>query len=128
MALPVRAKPPLPPGAERRRSERFELLAHVELRLHEEVSLLPVVNISAGGLLLRVEPGALADVAVNEVVGVFLELPDLPDPIALTMDARVVRVTATDGVPESVAVMWKAASGDALAQLAKLLVYVSTLT
>lgn len=122
MALPVRAKPPLPPGAERRRSERFELLAHVELRRNAEVSLLPVVNISAGGMLLRLESGALADIAVDEHVSVFLDISDLPEPIALTIEASVVRVNGIS----SVALKWTSTDSEALAQLAKLIDYIRT--
>ena len=119
---PARAKPPLPPGAERRRFERFELLAHVELRRADEVSLLPVVNISAGGVLVRIDNGELADLAVDEQVNVFLDVSDLPEPIAVTMEASVVRVSPN----VSVALMWSSTSSDALAQLAKLLDYIRT--
>lgn len=122
MALPVRARPPLPPGAERRRSERFELLAHVELRRDGEVSLLPVVNISAGGMLVRLEAGALADVAVDEHVSVFLDISDLPEPITLTLDASVVRVNGVS----SVALKWTATDGERHVQLAKLIDYIRT--
>lgn len=112
-----RVKPPLPPGAERRRHERFELLAQVELRRAGEVSLLPVANISAGGMLVKLEGDALADIAVGEQVSVFLDISDAPEPIAVTLDAAVVRV---NGVA-SVALKWTTTESATLAQLAKLL-------
>ncbi|HEU4615692.1 MAG TPA: PilZ domain-containing protein, partial [Kofleriaceae bacterium] len=62
-SVPARARPPLPPGAERRRHERFELLAQVEVRRMAEVSVLPVANISAGGMLVRLEGNELRDVS-----------------------------------------------------------------
>lgn len=117
-----RAKPPLPPGAERRRHERFELLAQVELRRAGEVSVLPVANISAGGVLVKLEGGALADIAVGEQVSVFLDISDAPEPIAVTLDAKVVRV---NGVA-SVALQWTSTDSTTQAQLAKLLDYAAS--
>jgi hypothetical protein len=115
--LPARAKPPLPPGAERRRHERFELLAQVELRRNAEVSVLPVANISAGGMLIKLEGGELADIAVGEQVNVFLDVTDLPEPISLTIDATVVRL---HGVA-SVALRWTSTNNPALARLLEVL-------
>src|SRR5689334_4601843 len=106
--LPVRAKPPLPPGAERRRFERFELLAQVELRLHGEVVVLPIVNIAAGGILLRMELDDVAGIGMDEHVSVFLDVHDMPQPITISMDATVVRVVP--GASPSVALMWTSAN------------------
>lgn len=124
MALPrpPRAKPPLPPGGERRRSERFELLAQVELRRHAEVTLLPVANISAGGMLIRLEGGQLADIAVGELVSVFLDVSDLPEPIVVTLEAKVVRVNGVS----SIALMWTSTNPEMVAQLGKLIEYIRT--
>jgi hypothetical protein len=121
MGLPklVRSKPPLPPGAERRRFERFELLAQVELRMRGEVVVLPIVNISAGGILLRIDRD-LAGVGVDEQVSVFLDITDIAEPIMLTMDATVVRVIAGE-TSTSIALMWTSTSGEAVGKLAKLL-------
>jgi hypothetical protein len=121
MAVPrqSRPKPPLPPGAERRQYERFELLAQVELRRKGEVSLLPVANISAGGMAVRLEGGELADIAIGEPVSVFLEVSDLPEPIAVTLDASVVRVNGVS----SVALKWT--STDGFVELGKLIDYIA---
>ena len=119
LAKLVRSKPPLPPGAERRRFERFELLAQVELRMRGEVVVLPIVNISAGGILLRIDRD-LAGVGVDEQVSVFLDITDMPEPIMLTMDATVVRVIVGE-TSTSIALMWTSTSGDAVGKLAKLL-------
>jgi len=119
-------RPPLPPGAERRKFERFELLAQVELRRHGEVYLLPVVNISAGGMLVRIDDGSLTDIAVDERVNVYLEVADFAEPLTMTMEAVVVRVGMVDDAPVGVALMWTSVNGSALVQLAKLLDYVRT--
>src|SRR4051794_4694350 len=93
---PVRAKPPLPPGAERRRFERFNLFAQVELEVDGDVLVLPVINISAGGLLLRAEHGEASAIQVDDRVMVHLDVTDLPDPITVKMDACVVRIVTSD--------------------------------
>ena len=121
MPQPVRSKPPLPPGAERRRFERYELLAQVQLHHHGEVAVLPVVNISAGGVLMRVEHGEI-EIALDETVTVFLEVTELAEPIAFAMDATVVRII--DG--KSIAVMWTSTNAGAVTQLAKLLEHLRT--
>ena len=121
---PPRVKPPLPPGAERRRFERFELLAQVELRRRDEVALIPVVNISAGGMLLRVEGDELSDLDVDERQSVYLDVGNFAEPISLAMEATVVRVMRDGDAATSVAVMWSSVNGTAIVQLAKLLDYV----
>lgn len=68
-----RPGPPPPPGSrERRKHERFELLAQIELRYGDEVSILPVSNISAGGVAVTLSPGQLPGVAMREEVNVFI--------------------------------------------------------
>jgi hypothetical protein len=122
---PVRNKPPLPPGAERRRSERIELLAQVELRRHDDVAVLPTINVSAGGMLVGLEHGALHDVAVGEDVHIFLATDDYGEPIEVAMDATVVRVIESAGHPTAVAVMWSSKDPRAVGQLAKLLAHIA---
>lgn len=119
---PARPQPPgPPPRIERRGAERYELLAQVELRRHGEIFVLPVVNISASGMLVRVDDDSLPDLEVQEQVSIYVELLDLPDPIAVTLDAVVVRVAMEGTRPTGVAVMWKPLPRDARAQLVKLL-------
>lgn len=104
----ARRSPPLPPP-ERRKAERLELYAQVELRSGDEVMLLPVVNISAGGLLARNEGTHIE--AGGEVI-VFVDAND----ISFTMEASVLRCDAM-----YIALMWKPADEDATTALAKLL-------
>ena len=120
---PVRKKPPLPPGAERRRFERFELFAQVELEVDGDVLVLPIINISAGGLLLRAEQGEASALQVDDRVTVHLDISDIPAPITVTMDASVVRVVTAEGAPTKVAVMWTSTDAMAVLRLAELLEY-----
>jgi hypothetical protein len=121
-SLPVRSKPPLPPGAERRRAERFDLLAQVELEVDGDVLVLPVVNISAGGVLLRAEHGEATALTVDDRVTVHLDVSDLPQPITVTMDASVVRIVDNGSSP-TIALMWTSTDAIAVLNLAELLQY-----
>ena len=103
--------PPPPPGAEdRRQSERVELLAQIEVRRGVgEVLLLPVVNISAGGVFLRIDGGSLqGGLRVGDPVGVFL---DCGHDVTLDVDAEVVRVDLLGSAnrPAGIALMWASA-------------------
>lgn len=109
----VRRTPPLPPP-ERRKAERLELYAQVELRRDDEVMLLPVVNISAGGMLVRSE-GMRLD--VNEEVAVYLDAND----ISFTMNASVLRCDAM-----YIALMFTASDDEATAALGKLLEFLES--
>lgn len=123
---PARTRPPgPPPRIERRGAERYELLAQVELRRQNEIYVLPVANISASGVLVRVDDESLAEVQVQvqEQVSVYVELLDLPEPIAVSLDAIVVRVAMEGSRPTGIAMMWKPLPRDARAQLVKLLEY-----
>lgn len=84
-------RPPPPPGAERRRTNRVELLAQVQLRRGDgEVFLLPVVNISAGGAFLRLEAGVgISSLVVGDQVDIFL---DLGATHMLDLSAQVLRI------------------------------------
>lgn len=120
-SLPDRRKPPLPPGAERRRFERFDLFAQVELELDGDVLVLPIKNISAGGLLLQADPSDLAAIELDAAVTVHLDVTELAEPLAITMQASVVRVVG--GPSPSIAVMWTSVDANAVMKLAKLLEY-----
>lgn len=87
-----------------------------------EVSVLPVANISAGGMLVRLEGNELRDVSVGEEVSVFLDVTDLPEPISVTLGATVVRLNGVS----SVALRWTTTDSRALALLERLLAYVAT--
>ena len=83
--------------------------------------MLPVINISAGGLLLRAEHGEAAPLQVDDRAVVHLDVSEVPEPITVTMEACVVRIVTSDTAPTSVAVMWTSVSSQAVMQLAKLL-------
>ena len=108
MPLPM---PPPPPGAaDRRQSERVELLAQIEVRRGGgEVLVLPVVNISAGGVFLRIDAGSLqGGLRVGDPVGLFL---DCGSDVTLDVDAEVVRIDLNGGQgrPAGIALMWASA-------------------
>lgn len=101
----LRRTPPLPPRAERRKADRVELFAQVELRTHDEVRILSVTNISAGGVLLQndgieIDPGDTVSVSVDA------------NDISFTLDATVIRCNATD-----LAVQWTSNDCEALTRL-----------
>src|SRR5262245_56739701 len=81
---------PPPPGPERRRSARVELLAQVPLQRGDgEVYVLPIVNISWGGAFLRLEHGvSIPSLTVGDQVSIFLEL----GAVTLDLDAVVLRL------------------------------------
>jgi hypothetical protein len=104
--MPLPSPPPPPGAAERRRADRLELLAHIELRRGGgEVVLLPVINISAGGVFLRIDDGMLRGMRVGDPVGVFL---DCGGEVTLDVDAEVVRMDLMGGPdrPAGIALMW----------------------
>ncbi len=127
MSVPLpRPTPPLPPGAERRRFERFDLYAQVELEVDGDVLVMPIINISAGGLLLRAEHGEAVELQVDDRVRIHLDVSDIPEPIALTMDASVVRIVTNDTGATSVGVMWTTSDAMVVLKLAELLQYLRT--
>ena len=75
--------------------------------------LLPVVNISAGGLLVRSEG---MTVEAGDDVAVFLDAND----ISFTMEASVMRCDAM-----YIALMWTSTDEEATSALAKLLEYLA---
>lgn len=107
MGMPqLRRAPPLPPpGAERRKADRIELYAQVELRRQNEVTILTVVNVSEGGLLMMNDD---VELDLGESVAVFLDA----NGVSFTMQATVVRCNATD-----LAVKWTSPDREALMQL-----------
>jgi hypothetical protein len=109
----ARRTPPLPPP-ERRKAERLDLYAQVELRSRDEVMLLPVVNISSGGLLARNEG---THVETGGEVTVFLEAND----ISFTVEASVIRCDAM-----YIAVMFMSTDEEAATSLGKLLEYLES--
>jgi len=105
------------PGAERRQHERFELLAQVELRRGGDLEAFTVLNISAGGLLLRNDRNV--EFTIGEAIRVHLDVPELS--IAFALDAKVIRVVGPTSKPAALAAMWTSSDVEASASLAQLL-------
>lgn len=93
-------QPPPLPANDRRRDERLEILAQIDLRRGDDadVHILEAANISAGGLFVRVDHGFDVPMAVGDQVQVYLNLNgDGSDhELELSCDAEVVR-HAADG-------------------------------
>jgi hypothetical protein len=124
MATPPASKPPPPPGSERRRNNRLTIMAQVELRRGGEVVVLPVGNISAGGVLLYLGKldGGRRTFRIGESVSVFLAVDHEGEELSLAMDAEVMRVDL--GGPErpaGVGLMWTSKDPQAVATLARIL-------
>lgn len=115
MKIDPMAEPPSP-ESERRQHERFELLAQVELRRGDQVATFTVINISAGGVLLRND--SEVEVSTGETIRLHLDVPTLN--VSFSIDATVVRVVAATSKLPARAAMWKSsdrAATDALTQL-----------
>ncbi len=102
---------------ERREHERFELLARVQLSLGDEVETFAVINISAGGLLLRNDRNVQR--AVGERIRVTIDAPELAP--AFSIDARIVRVVGPTSKPALLAAMWTSNDATANASLGQIL-------
>ncbi len=104
-------------GAERRQHERFDLLVDVSLSASRQTATLTVINISAGGVLLRNDQ----DVAfqVGEPITVEFDVPELTGPFAI--EAKVIRVVGPTSRPGAVAAMWTSSDAAASAGLSQIL-------
>lgn len=106
--------PPPPPQSstsqERRRHPRFQPLAQVQIRGGGEVAVLPIADISAGGIRLIMDTDALEDLDIDEQVSVFLEAEDVGAPVYVKVDASVVRIKRSE--PAHVALEWHERSPD----------------
>jgi c-di-GMP-binding flagellar brake protein YcgR len=100
-------RPPPPPGRNRRRHVRYELFAQVEVRRGDDVSILPVVNISAGGVLLQLSADEPVSAQPGAVVTVFLDVDLGGEPLTIELDAEVVRLAPGDAShAPTMALMW----------------------
>lgn len=102
---------------DRRQHERFELLVQVAARHHEQRDTLTVINISAGGVLLRNDRNIAY--AVGEEIQIQFDAPELA--AAFTLEAQVVRIVTPAGRPGLVAGMWRSSDAVANAALSDLL-------
>jgi hypothetical protein len=104
-------------GSERRQHERFTLLVDVTLGSNDWSGTLTVLNISAGGLLLRNDQDA--PVSVGEQIKVQFDTPELATPFSI--DARVIRVVTSANKPAAIAAMWIANDATASSGLSQML-------
>jgi hypothetical protein len=105
-----RAKPPPPPGAERRQHPRYDVLAQVEIRGGEDTLVVPVRNISVGGLYVDLEepePGALgSSLAAGQRATIFLDASDLEEDLVVTRDADILRIDRPEIGRGGMAMRW----------------------
>ncbi|HUH05389.1 MAG TPA: PilZ domain-containing protein [Kofleriaceae bacterium] len=94
---------------ERRNATREAITARVTLRYSNDVSVLEVDNISAGGIFLKLAPAQRPMAVAQETVTVYFDVgPDAyGDPLDLEVDAEVVRVDlGGPDRPAGIALMW----------------------
>lgn len=102
-------------GAERRQHQRFEL--QVEVALVDRAEILTVLNISAGGVLLRND--AAAAISVGESIRVKFDAPELVSPFSI--EAKVIRVVTPADKLGVVAAMWTSSDAASIAGLSEVL-------
>jgi hypothetical protein len=128
MTMTRRAKPPPPPGSERREHPRYEVLAQVEIRGGDSTLVLPVRNISAGGLYIDLEshdPDGLGPaLGPGQRATIFLDASEGGnDPeLAVTRDAEILRIDkAGPGGRAGMALRWTLAEVEVIERLACIL-------
>ena len=99
---------------ERRRHPRFQAHAKVQLSGGGEVAVLPIVDISAGGIRLAMTSDDLLNLDIDENVLVFLEAEDngRAGPVYVKVEATVVRIKRSD--PSHVALEFHERQADAV--------------
>lgn len=108
---------PEPSPAERRQDERFELVVGVAVLGSERGERLTVLNISAGGVLLRNDTNH--GFSIGELIRVQFDAPALA--AAFSIEAKVIRVVAPSAKAAVLAAMWTSRDAAATAGLADLL-------
>lgn len=100
--------PPPPPGSERRQHPRYEVLAQVEISGNEATLVLPVRDISAGGISVGLDEGGSIDFNLGDRVAVFLDagVESNGRPLHVTVDAEVVRIPGGREARPAVAFRW----------------------
>ena len=106
--------PPCPGSVERRRHERYPLLAQVELQANSEILVLEAHNISMGGMYLAAGADDLIDVSRGDRVELYLDLGVGANGrrLELRANARVVRVEDGSNAHNrrGIAVLWTGVS------------------
>jgi hypothetical protein len=104
-------------GSERRQHARFDLLVDVSLSLRAQTATLTVLNISAGGVLLRNDQDV--EFVVGEPIRVEFDAPELA--AAFSIEAKVIRVVGATSRAGAVAAMWTSSDPQSTAGLAQVL-------
>lgn len=89
-------------NADRRQHERFELLVQCTVIDHLRTGICTVLNISAGGVLLRNDQNI--EFTASELIRVRFDAPELAQ--AFTIDAKIIRVVAPTTKASALAAMW----------------------
>jgi hypothetical protein len=100
------------------------VLAQVQIRAGGDVLLMPVGNISAGGVLLKVEKGNEVALNVGDKVSIYLDLEPEKRGARLAVDvaAEVVRVNSSSGKPDhGIAFMWATQDANLMEKLSQIL-------
>jgi hypothetical protein len=84
-------------------------VAKVEFNGGGEVAVLPIADISAGGVRLSMDPDDLIELDIDEQVQVFL-LAENGSPVYVSVSASVVRLKRSE--PAHVALEWREAPSD----------------
>ena len=99
-------------------------MAQVQIPLHGEVHLVQIENISAGGLLVRLDRNDGLDLSLGAIVQVFLAHPTdtVEEDLCLAGDAEVVRMDpGTPTLTSTIALMWCSSEPAFVRTLAQLL-------
>lgn len=111
---------------DRRAHERHEYTAQVSLRRHDDVTVLPVRNISAGGIYLALGIAQIPGVALGDAVSVHFDagVDEHGEAMSIDMDAEVVRVDMRRLDREAgIALMWTSIDPLMVQRLAQVLAY-----
>ena len=93
------------------------MLARVELSCGDEVETFVVINISAGGVLLRNDRNIQR--GVGDRIRITLDAPELAP--RFSIDATIVRVVGPTSKPALLAAMWTSSDAAATACLGQIL-------
>lgn len=104
-------------SADRRQHERFELLVTCTVIDHTRSGTFTVLNISAGGVLLRNDQNIAF--TAGELISVQFNAPELAK--AFAIEAKIIRVVAPTSKATALAAMWTSMDPVASAGLADVL-------
>jgi hypothetical protein len=127
--MSTRKLPPPAPGSERRKHERLEVLAQIDIKRGADVWVVKVTNMSIGGLFVELDTRQMIGVHQGDEVGVFLDLgaDAAGQPLQLETRAEVVRVDyGGAGRPAGVGMMFTSSDAATAAALTRVLRHIET--